>query len=107
MNLQKAIGPSIQGQWHGSDAWFRSYLRERSGDAKGYYRGRAGEAALLLRSSDDRRHGAVGIPLKRGETAMKVIVTLLVALSVVTGVAASANAFDAKSFYAQLDRQAS
>ena len=38
---------------------------------------------------------------------MKVIVTLLVALSVVTGVAASANAFDAKSFYAQLDRQAS
>jgi hypothetical protein len=35
MNSQKAIGPSIQGQWHGSDAWFQSYLRERSGDTKG------------------------------------------------------------------------
>jgi hypothetical protein len=37
---------------------------------------------------------------------MKIIVSLLVALSVVTSVAASASAFDAKSFYAQLDRQA-
>jgi hypothetical protein len=107
MNSQKAVDAGIQEQWHGSDAWFQSYLRERSGDAKRYFRGRAREAASLLRSSDDRRHGAVGIPLKYGETAMKIIVSLLVALSVVTGVAASANAFDAKSFYAQLDRQAS
>jgi hypothetical protein len=38
---------------------------------------------------------------------MKFIVILFVALSVITGVAVSANAFDAKSFYAQLDRQAS
>ena len=37
---------------------------------------------------------------------MKIILSLLVALSIVTGVAAAANAFDAKSFYAQLDRQA-
>jgi hypothetical protein len=36
---------------------------------------------------------------------MKAILSALVALSVVTGVAASANAFDAKSFYEQLDRQ--
>jgi hypothetical protein len=37
---------------------------------------------------------------------MQIIVSLLVALSVVTGIAASAKPFDAKSFYAQLDRQA-
>jgi hypothetical protein len=35
---------------------------------------------------------------------MKTIVTALIALSVLTGVAASANAFDAKSFYEELDR---
>ena len=36
---------------------------------------------------------------------MKTIVSALVALSVLTGVAASANAFDAKTFYEQQDRQ--
>jgi hypothetical protein len=36
---------------------------------------------------------------------MKVIVSLFVALSVIAAAAAAANAFDAKSFYAQLDRQ--
>ena len=36
---------------------------------------------------------------------MKTILSAIVALSVLTGVAASANAFDAKSFYEQLDRQ--
>jgi hypothetical protein len=36
---------------------------------------------------------------------MQIIVSLLVALSIITGVAPSANAFDANSFYAQLDRQ--
>jgi hypothetical protein len=35
---------------------------------------------------------------------MKMIISALVALSVLTGVAASANAFDAKTFYEQLDR---
>jgi hypothetical protein len=35
---------------------------------------------------------------------MKTIVSALLALSVLTGVAASANAFDAKSFYQQVDR---
>ena len=34
---------------------------------------------------------------------MKTIVSAIVALSVLTGVAASANAFDAKSFYAQFE----
>ena len=37
---------------------------------------------------------------------MKIIVSALVALSVLAGVAAPASAFDAKSFYGQLDRQA-
>ena len=36
---------------------------------------------------------------------MKTIATVLLALSVLTGVAASANAFDAKSFYEQQERQ--
>ena len=35
---------------------------------------------------------------------MKTIVSALIALSVLTGVAASANAFDAKSFFEELDR---
>jgi hypothetical protein len=35
---------------------------------------------------------------------MKTIVSALIALAVLTGVAASANAFDAKSFYEELDR---
>ena len=38
---------------------------------------------------------------------MKAIVSALIALSVLTGVAASANAFDAKSFYERLDRERS
>jgi hypothetical protein len=35
---------------------------------------------------------------------MKMIISTLVALSVLTGVAASASAFDAKNFYEQQDR---
>jgi hypothetical protein len=35
---------------------------------------------------------------------MKTIISALLALSVLTGVAASAYAFDAKSFYEELDR---
>ena len=36
---------------------------------------------------------------------MKTIVSALVALSVLTSMAASANALDAKSFYEQLERE--
>jgi hypothetical protein len=36
---------------------------------------------------------------------MKTIVSALLALSVLAGIAAPASAFDAKSFYEQLDRQ--
>jgi hypothetical protein len=35
---------------------------------------------------------------------MKTIVSALIALSVLTGLAASASAFDARSFYEELDR---
>jgi hypothetical protein len=37
---------------------------------------------------------------------MKTIVSTLIALSVLAGIAAPATAFDSKSFYEQLDRQA-
>jgi hypothetical protein len=37
---------------------------------------------------------------------MKTIVSALLALSVLAGIAAPASAFDAKSFYSKLDRQA-
>ena len=40
----------------------------------------------------------------RGEIAMKTILSALVALSLFAGVAGSANAFDAKAFYEQVDR---
>jgi hypothetical protein len=36
---------------------------------------------------------------------MKAIISALLALSVLTGVAASANALDAKSFYSELDSE--
>ena len=36
---------------------------------------------------------------------MKMLMSALVALSVVAGVAASANAFDTKNFYEQQDRE--
>jgi len=38
---------------------------------------------------------------------MKIIAAALVTLSLLTGVAASANAFDAKTFYEQQDRASS
>ena len=41
---------------------------------------------------------------RRQETAMKTIVSALIALSVLAGIAAPASAFDAKSFYEQQDR---
>jgi hypothetical protein len=39
-----------------------------------------------------------------GEIAMKTITSALVALLLVAGVASTANALDAKSFYEQVDR---
>jgi len=43
--------------------------------------------------------------LNARRTIMKTIISALVALSVLSGVAASASAFDAKTFYEQQDRE--
>ena len=40
----------------------------------------------------------------KGEIAMKTILSALVALSVIAGVAGTANALDAKTFFEQIDR---
>jgi hypothetical protein len=40
----------------------------------------------------------------RGEIAMKTILSALVALSVIAGVAGTASALDAKTFFEQIDR---
>src|SRR5262245_58177350 len=49
---------------------------------------------------------SVGTELEsKGEIAMKTILSALVALSVVAGVAGTASAFDAKTLYEQLDRE--
>jgi len=39
-----------------------------------------------------------------GEIAMKIILSALVALSLIAGVAGSASALDAKTFFEQIDR---
>jgi hypothetical protein len=48
--------------------------------------------------------GAIVQPALFGALAMKTIVSALIALSVLAGVAAPASALDAKSFYEQMDR---
>ena len=48
--------------------------------------------------------GTKVLPESPGEIAMKTIVSALIALSVLASVAAPASAFDAKTFYAQVDR---
>ena len=40
----------------------------------------------------------------RGVIAMKTILSAIVALSVIAGIASSASALDAKTFYEQIDR---
>jgi hypothetical protein len=40
-----------------------------------------------------------------GEEAMKTILSALLVLSVLAGIGAPASAFDAKSFYEQIDRE--
>lgn len=46
---------------------------------------------------------AAGVAIK-GEIAMKIITSALVALLLIAGVAGTASALDAKSFYEQVDR---
>ena len=52
---------------------------------------------------DERRHGVADIA-PTGVPAMKTIVSALIALSVLAGIAAPASALDAKQFYEQQDR---
>ena len=51
-------------------------------------------------------NGVVRIAFSDGDTAMKIIASVLVALSVLASVAGPAAAVDAKTFFEQLDRQA-
>jgi hypothetical protein len=52
---------------------------------------------------DHHARTAAGIEMI-GEIAMKTILSALVALSVIAGVAGSASAFDTKTFFEQVDR---
>jgi hypothetical protein len=51
---------------------------------------------------DDRRHGVVCMRRNK-EEVMKIIVSTLIALSVLAGIAAPANALDAKTFWEHQD----
>jgi len=61
---------------------------------------RLGENERSWRASI-RRHG---VACNAGRTTMKTIVSALIALSVLAGIAAPASAMDAKAFYEQQDR---
>jgi hypothetical protein len=59
---------------------------------------------VYLQAGHDGRQRVVRIaPQER--TAMKILLSALIALSVLAGVAAPVGAFDAKSLYGQLDRE--
>ena len=62
-----------------------------------------GNVRLVL---DDRRTVTRCCPSAqiKGVPVMKTIISALIALAVLSGVTATANAFDAKSFYEELDR---
>ena len=64
-------------------------------DAKSFYAAVRGQQHPLTNSTKTT--------LGNRRLIMKTILSAIVALSVLTGVAASANAFDAKSFYEQFD----
>jgi hypothetical protein len=51
-------------------------------------------------------NGVVRLAFSDGDTAMKTILSALIALSVLAGITVQASAFDARSFYDQQDRQA-
>jgi hypothetical protein len=50
-------------------------------------------------------NGVVRIAFAQGVIVMKTIVSALLALSVLAGIAAPASAYDAKGFYEQQERQ--
>ena len=51
-------------------------------------------------------NGDTVLPVRsiKGVPVMKTIICALIALAVLSGISATANAFDAKSFYEELDR---
>ena len=51
-------------------------------------------------------NGVAQIANSDGDIVMKIIVSAVIALSVLAGIAAPASAFDAKGFYGQLERAA-
>jgi hypothetical protein len=57
----------------------------------------------MQRTSNGRSPGNEGKSLKNRRKAMKTILSALLALSVIAGVATSASALDAKTFYSQQD----
>ena len=63
------------------------------------YPARAQRNRLAAPTGQDAAHN-----WKTGDIAMKTILSALVALSVIAGVAGSASALDAKTFYEQVDR---
>ena len=62
-------------------------------------------ATSEMLASDEGQCGALRIASIEGGSAMKIILSLLIALSVVAGVASQASALDSKRFYDQQDRQ--
>ena len=62
----------------------------------------AGLRAILFKRS---RSTMVFVRIAYGVRAMKTIVSVLVALSVLAGIAGSANALDTKTFWEQQERQ--
>jgi hypothetical protein len=63
--------------------------------------------AVLMAKSDHPTHrqATMVLPASPGVRAMKTIVSVFVALSVLAGIAGSASALDPKTFYEQQDRQ--
>jgi hypothetical protein len=59
--------------------------------------------AFLCTAMDD--NGVAQIANSDGDIVMKIIVSAVIALSVLAGIAAPASAFDAKGFYGQLERE--
>jgi len=59
--------------------------------------------AFLCTAMDD--NGVAQIAYSDGDIVMKIIVSAVIALSVLAGIAAPASAFDAKGFYGQLERE--
>ena len=74
---------------------------ETAGPEAGPTSSRAG--AFLCTAMDD--NGVAQIAYSDGDIVMKIIVSAVIALSVLAGIAAPASAFDAKGFYGQLERE--